>query len=237
VGDAERAQLAYYARTAAQYEHVHVHEHDEHSLALEHIAAYLELIRAESVLDTGCGTGRALRFLMRRFPELRVHGNDRSPELLAASGLPSELVDCVSSEELPYDDGSFDAVVECGVLHHVERPERVVAEMLRVARKAVFLSDSNIYGQGRMPARVAKLVLANVRLLDAVNWVRRGGKRWYYSDGDGVAYSYSVFDSYRQIAAACERVVALPLTGTGRSALLGSPNVLLCGFKRAASQP
>jgi SAM-dependent methyltransferase len=168
---------------------------------------------------------------MKRFPDMRVHGNDRSPELLAASGLPDELLDCVSSEELPYADGSFDAVLECGVLHHVERPERVVAEMLRVARKAVFLSDSNIYGLGRMPARVAKLALARIGLLDAVNRARRGGKRWYYSEGDGVAYSYSVFDSYRQIADACERVVAIPLTGSGRSALLGSPHVLLCGFK------
>jgi ubiquinone/menaquinone biosynthesis C-methylase UbiE len=229
--DAVRRQRTYYARTAAHYDDMHVDDHDEHGLALRHIAGYLDIIQADSVLDTGCGTGRAIHFLKQRFPELRVHGNDPSAELLAASGLPSDVIDCVGSEQLPYPDGSFDAVVECGVLHHVAEPSRIVGEMLRVARKAVFLSDSNIYGQGKPIARVAKLALASVGALDAVNWIRRGGKRWYYSDGDGVAYSYSVFDSYKQLARACDRVVAIPLTGSGRTALLGSSTVLLCGFK------
>jgi len=228
--DAEREQRAYYARTASQYNDMHVDDVDEHGLALHHIAGYLKIIQAESVLDTGCGTGRAMHFLRDRFPEMHFRGNDPSAELLAASGLPSDLIDCVGSEQLPYPDRSFDAVVETGVLHHVAEPERVVAEMLRVARKAVFLSDTNIYGAGHPAARVIKLALSTVGLLDTVNRLRRRGKRWYYSDGDGVAYSYSVFDSYRQLARTCDRVIAIPLTGTGRVALLGSPHVLLCGF-------
>ena len=235
--DAERRQQAYYARTAVQYNDMHVNDHDEHALALHHIAGYLNIIEAESVLDTGCGTGRAISFLQERFPDMRIRGNDPSGELLAASGLPIDILDCVSSEQLPYPDGSFDAVVECAVLHHVAKPDRIVAEMLRVARKAVFLSDSNIYGQGRLTARVIKLALATAGLLDGINWIRRGGKRWYYSEGDGVAYSYSVFDSYQQLSQACDRVVALPLSGTGRTALLGSSHVLLCGFKSAAAGP
>jgi hypothetical protein len=56
-----------------------------------------------------------------------------------------------------------------------------------------------------VPARVAELALARLHLLDAVNRARRGGRRWYHTEGDGVAYSYSVFDSYRQVADACER--------------------------------
>ena len=231
---AERAvseQRAYYARTADRYDDMHVHARDEHALALQYIAEFLDIVAAESVLDTGCGTGRGIRFLQKRFPEMRIRGNDPSADLLTASQLPSDLLDCVGSEQLPYDDGSVDAVLELGVLHHVAEPDAIVSEMLRVARKAVFLSDTNIYGQGRPSARVLKLALATVGVLDGINWIRRGGKSWYFSEGDGIAYSYSVFDSYRQLARECERVIAIPLTGTGRSALFGSPHVLLCGFK------
>jgi hypothetical protein len=35
-----------------------------------------------------------------------------------------------------------------GALHHVARPGQVVADMLRVGAKAVFISDSNSFGQG-----------------------------------------------------------------------------------------
>ncbi len=48
---------------------------------------------------------------------------------------------------LPFKDDGFDAVVESSVLRHVSDPKAVVSEMIRVARKAVFLVDSNIFGR------------------------------------------------------------------------------------------
>lgn len=224
------AQNDYYAKTADSYNRMHGTD-AEQELALRHIATYLDRIHATSVLDTGCGTGRGLHFLRNRFPAVRLRGNDTSAEMLAASGLPADMLDQVTSETLPYANSSFDAVIELGVLHHVANPHKVVAEMLRVARLAVFLSDSNIYGRGAGVAGVAKLALAAVGLLRPLNWVRRGGNHYFVSHGDGVAYSYSVFDSYAQIARSCRQVLAIPLSGSGRSALFGSPHVLLCGFK------
>ncbi len=172
-------QRAYYAATAERYEADHMHDGDEHDLALRHIAFYLEWISARSVLDTGCGTGRALRFLREALPNASVRGNDPSPELLAIAvrdhGVPAEVLDCCSSDRLPYEDSSFDAVVATGVLHHVADPGKVVAEMLRVARLAVFISDSNIYGQGGRISSLVKRLLASAHLLRPVNWVRRGG--------------------------------------------------------------
>lgn len=238
-GEDERALLRdYYARTAARYDGWHTLEHDEHHVALRHVLRYLEWIGAESVLDTGCGTGRALRAIREALPAVSVRGNDPSPELLRVAseehGVPAGLLDCVPSERLPYADGAFDAVVETGVLHHVPDPSRVVAEMLRVARKAVFLSDSNVYGQGSLPARLAKLGLARAGLLRPVNRLRRGGRDWHWSEADGVAYSYSVYDSLPQLEAACAQVLAIPTLGgplATRSPLLGASHVLLCAFK------
>jgi len=226
--DPTEVQRDYYKRTADAYDAMHVDPADEHMLALGIVAAHIERLGATSVLDTGCGTGRAMRYFRERFPDMTIRGNDPSAELYAASGLPEELFDCISSDELLYGDGQFDVVVECGVLHHVANPERVVGEMLRVARRAVFLSDSNIYGQGRFG--LLKYLLVRARLWRGINRLRRGGRDWYYSEGDGVAYSYSVFDSYRQVQRACAAVHVVPLDGSG-PVRFGSQHVLLCGFK------
>jgi SAM-dependent methyltransferase len=234
----EVVQRDYYRRTAGVYDEWHTAAPDEHSFALEHVLLYLRWCGATSVLDSGCGTGRALRFLRERAPDLWLRGNDPSPDLLSVAtsehGIPPDLLDCVASDELPYGDGAFDAVIETGVLHHVANPARLVSEFLRVARKAVFLSDSNIYGSGRLAARLAKVALRRAGVLGRVNWLRRAGRHWYFSEDDGVAYSYSVLDAVPQLRRVCEQVLVVPTDDAGGPVgvpLLGSPHVLVCGFK------
>jgi SAM-dependent methyltransferase len=237
-------QQAYYAATAEQYEADHVHDGDEHYLALRHIAFYLEWINARSVLDTGCGTGRALRFLREALPNASVRGNDPSEELLAIAvrdhGVPADSLDCCPSERLPYQDSTFDAVVATGVLHHVPDPEKVVSEMLRVAKLAIFISDGNIYGQGGRNARRMKRLLARVHLLRSVNWVRRRGHHWFYSLGDGIAYSYSVYDSVPQLRKSCPSILVIPTHPSGMNGdnpLSGSSHCLVSAFKTVLSTP
>lgn len=120
-------------------------------------------------------------------------------------------------------------------MHHVARPERIVDEMLRVARQAIFISDCNIYGMGMPAARIVKLLLARVGLLRPLNRLRRGGHEWFFTPEDGVAWSYSVFDSYPDIAAACAEVLIIPTARNRADAspapLLRSSHCLLCGFK------
>jgi SAM-dependent methyltransferase len=234
--DAESRQRAYYEHTAHEYDAAHG-EGSEHNLALAHVVRYLEWVGAKSVLDTGCGTGRALRYLQRGLPHLRLRGNDPSSALLDVAverGVPREWLDVCGSERLPYANESFDAVVAFGVMHHVAKPELIVAEMLRVARLAVFISDGNIYGQGSMPTRLVKAVLGRTGLREPVNWVRRGGKLWYESDGDGVAWSYSIFDSLPMLIEACEYVFVVPTDGdrqAGGSPFLRARHGLASGFK------
>jgi SAM-dependent methyltransferase len=233
-------QYEYYRDTASRYDMQHASVRGEHAFALEHIALYLRWCGAQSVLDSGCGTGRAIRFLRERMPDLELRGNDPSAALLAVAterfAIPDGLLDCASSDGLPYEDDAFDAVIATGVLHHVPNPDRVVDELLRVARKAIFISDSNIYGMGHPLARVAKLVLGRAGLLRGLNWIRRGGRDWYYSEGDGVAYSYSVFDAARALGRACDELIVIPTKGTSGGLgmpLLTSSHLLVCGFKEA----
>jgi ubiquinone/menaquinone biosynthesis C-methylase UbiE len=233
------AQRDYYARTATTYDGMH--DMGEHHDALRHVAMYMQAIGAKSVLDTGCGTGMAMLYLTREMPDLLTHGNDPSEALLRVAqdrhGIPGDRLDCVSSERLPYEDGAFDAVVETGMLHHTPEPQRVVAEMLRVARKAVFISDSNIYGQvgSSLPARALKLALARAGLLRPLLRRMRGGHDWYFNEGDGVAWSYSIFDSYPLVRDACAESVVLP-TGSKRGLadacpILFASHCLIAGFK------
>lgn len=232
----ETRQRAYYEKTAEAYDDAH--DEPEHRVALGHIVRYLEWIGATSVLDTGCGTGRALRYINRRLPNLRLRGNDPSSALLdicVQRGISRDQLDLCASERLPYPDKSFDAVVAVAIMHHVPDPARIVAEMLRVARLAVFISDSNIYGQGSLPSRLVKLGLSRVHLLRPFNWVRRGGRSWYESEGDGVAYSYSVYDSLPRLASQCVEAFVIPNKGDARAGampLLRAPYVLACGFKQ-----
>lgn len=230
-------QREYYRATALDYDSMH--ECVEHFDALAHTIGYLRLIGAESVLDTGCGTGLAFRTIQRALPDIALRGNDASQELLKVAterhGIPASLLDHAPSDALPYDTGSFDAVVETGVLHHVPNPTQIVSEMLRVARKAIFISDSNMYAQGSVGARAVKLGLARVGLLDAVNRLRRDGHDWYYTDGDGVGWSYSIFDSYPDLVRACAQVVVIPTgekeRGADRLPVLFASHCLLAGFK------
>jgi ubiquinone/menaquinone biosynthesis C-methylase UbiE len=233
------AQRDYYARTASDYDAMHAK--GEHYDALRHVALYMRAIGARSLLDTGCGTGMAMRYLEKQIDGLQARGNDPSAALLRVAierhGIPSEQLDCVSSERLPYEDSSFDAVVETGMLHHTPEPQRVVAEMLRVARKAVFISDSNIYGQegSSVAARALKLALARAGLLRPLLRRMRGGHDWYFNDADGVAWSYSVFDSYPLVRGSCADVVVLPTGNKRRLAdacpILYASHCLIAGFK------
>ena len=92
----------------------------------------------ERVLDVGTGAG-ALAFALA--PHVReVVGVDAVPELLergrAHAGDRYPNVELLEGDvtKLSYDRGDFDLVCERAVLHHVGRPELVLAEMTRVTR-------------------------------------------------------------------------------------------------------
>ncbi len=100
---------------------------------IEHLLAPFPEI--ERALDSGCGAG-ALAFSLA--PHVRdVVGVDTSPELLAAGRVDAPAnVTLVEGDAtaLPFETGEFDLAGCARVLHHVRRPELVVAELARVTR-------------------------------------------------------------------------------------------------------
>lgn len=201
--DARQLQSGYYARTAADYDAMHVAEADEHAIALGWLAAMIEQRGYASVLDVGSGTGRVLRHL-KRVPGLDLRGIEPVAGLRAVghgNGLsPQQLTDG-DALALAFPDNSVDLVCAFGVLHHIADHRRAVSEMCRVAKRAVFISDANNFGQGSLRNRAVKQALRAVGLWRAVDYVRTGFKGYHYSEGDGVFYSYSMFDDLPVIKA------------------------------------
>jgi ubiquinone/menaquinone biosynthesis C-methylase UbiE len=91
-------------------------------------------------LDVGTGTGRVIRYISERLPDVKIVGIEPDAALrdiaLNEHGLPESAILKGNGLDIPFPDQSFDIVCEFAVLHHVQKPEKVVSEMLRVARKA-----------------------------------------------------------------------------------------------------
>src|SRR5262249_33387273 len=123
---------------------------------------------------------------------------------------------------LPFPDHGIDAAFACGILHHARNPQKIVREMLRVSRKAVFLSDENRFAHGSTFACWAKLALCKLGLFHAAYRIKTFGKGYRFSQGDGIAYSYSVYDSIDELSRWADRVILIPTDVTGSSASLVS---------------
>ena len=236
------AQRKYYTETASRYDVMHAHEavDADDDTGMQILFSILRALEVRSLLDVGTATGRGLPRLSQGIPNALICGIDPVEALVrqgissgANQGLPLLLA---TGDALPFADKSFDAVCEFGMLHHVPEPPRVIAEMLRVARNVIVISDSNRFGQGPLPLRIAKLLLYKLQLWNVFDFLRTRGKGYQVSAGDGVFYSYSVFDNYRQIWQWAGSVDLLPIGETSSSSwfhpLLTSSKVLLIAVRK-----
>lgn len=139
--EAIQFQRAYYTQTAQKYNQAHMNGKGEHDLACSLIHGLSMYYDFQSILDIGSGTGRALLELTHKLPDVRIIGIEPVAalrEIGYENGMSRDNLIEGDATHLQYADNSFDLVCECAVLHHIPQPRLVVAEMLRVAKKAIF---------------------------------------------------------------------------------------------------
>lgn len=94
--------------------------------------------RGKRVLDIGCGNGYVLAQYARQGAE--AHGIDLTETAIDLSRRRFQLAGLsghfqrTDGDTIPYPDGFFDIVCSMGVLHHIEDPRPMLAEVHRVLR-------------------------------------------------------------------------------------------------------
>lgn len=80
-----------------------------------------------TLLDVGCGTGPMIELLVSKYPEKHYTGADITPKMIEvanAKHLPNTIFQVADSENLPYEENSFDAVICTNSFHHYPNPQK-----------------------------------------------------------------------------------------------------------------
>lgn len=127
----------------------------------------VEIKPGQKILDVGCGTATLTIGLKRTYLEAVVHGLDGDPKILSIAGRKIErekievLLEQGFSYDLPYNDGSFDAVVSSLFFHDLtpENKKRTLREIWRVLKPngQLHVADWGI-PQNRIMATVSKFI-------------------------------------------------------------------------------
>lgn len=233
--DETTIQREYYAKTACNYDDMHTNDDDEHAFAMHVMFSAIAFLGIKTVLDLGSGTGRTLIYAKKNHPHIFVKGIEPVKELREiayGSGISREELIEGDAYSLPFEDGAFDLVCEFAMLHHVRNPEIVIKEMLRVSRKAIYISDSNGFGQGSLVGRSIKQVINSLKLWPVANFFKTLGRGYIITEGDGLSYSYSVFNNYDQIKKGCKIVHLLNTSVGGINPYRSAGSVALLGIKK-----
>jgi ubiquinone/menaquinone biosynthesis C-methylase UbiE len=150
--------------------------------ATDELAGLCHIDAGSYVLDVGCGAGATAAHLAKRY-QCRVVGVDilermvdRAEEMAAREGVAAATEFRVAdAQELPFDDGVFDAVITESVTAFPEEKQRAVNEYARVTKPGgyVGLNESTWLRTPPPPEVVAwarQQVGAQVKPLAADEW-------------------------------------------------------------------
>lgn len=227
-------QAQYYKESVKDYDLMHLEKDNEHILALNFLNGMLDYIMVKSILDVGAGTGRALLFFKKHKKDIKIIGIEpvlAMRKKAIENGLDKTKIFPGVGEKINFKNDSFDMVTAFAILHHSPTPEKIIKEMLRVAKVGIFISDTNNYGEGSTLKRRFKIVARYLGLWPLVNFINTMGRGYRESAGDGISYSFSIFDYLPLIQKECQQVYLVNTKG-GPNALYDASHVGILGIKK-----
>ncbi len=98
----------------------------------------LELEPFQDVLDAGCGTAPMISLLSKKHPDKNYTGLDLTPAMIEQArmkNIPNSTFVVGDSENLPFEDDSFDAIICANSFHHYPNPQAFFDSVKSCLRK------------------------------------------------------------------------------------------------------
>lgn len=130
-----------------------------HQRFIKRIKRHLPAEANKRLIDIGCASGSFLYACQKQLPGVKLFGLEYDERLIktAISNVPNAQITRGSSEDLEFENDSFDVVTSFQVIEHVYDPESMAREMLRVLKPngILVITTPNLSGLGRRLERSA----------------------------------------------------------------------------------
>ena len=106
----------------------------------EEIYGLVTLKTGDNILDVACGNGRLIHMLSQK-EEINAYGIDLSEEMIKTAKRNHPNINFVvgNSENLPFEENSFDLITVSCAFHHFEKPAIFMKEAYRILKKGGIL--------------------------------------------------------------------------------------------------
>lgn len=106
-----------------------------------YILSELEHIDFDSLLDAGCGTAPMIKLIKEKYPNKKYTGIDLSPKMIERAKELNKDVEFIvgDCESLPFDENSFDVIINSQSFHHYPNPQKFFNSVSKVLKKNGYL--------------------------------------------------------------------------------------------------
>jgi SAM-dependent methyltransferase len=124
-------------------------------LTLRELPFSYEDYAEKKVLEIGCGMGEGLNFLSRITGSPRMVGLDLSQKAVDRANSTLSRLDALSfvqgdAENLPFEDGEFDVVINVESSHNYPDLSRFIEEVVRVLKPGAYFSHVDLFTAKRL---------------------------------------------------------------------------------------